>query len=217
MVPINSLIPPGVYVTVLFQPGFVFELGEGWTASEIEGVLGLSMLPAEGRPDFDYDAAVVPHVSFINLDALLGLGSPAKVYDPTAETEDLENPAGDVLEDVPDDFLGWLVAHPRLESAAPQAINVGGLDAMSVDSIVVDPNLVPSCPEDVPYECISSVPILDLGTAGAVSYAEGNSQRTIALDVGGDQVLIEIQAPSDQFEAFATEAQGVLESIQFPQ
>jgi hypothetical protein len=106
-------LPPGKYVTDVFEPALSFEVvGKGWVVGG-----------AEERGVFDMRLGVEgPVISFAN---------EQKVFDPS-------KPSDLIAVSAPKDMVAWLQGHPYLETEEPEPTAVGGVKGTQIDAVVAD-------------------------------------------------------------------------------
>jgi hypothetical protein len=161
------------YVTDEFRPAFSFvAVGEEWfSMGELDGFLSIGRETSE--------------LAFIKVEEVI---NPNKPLDSTAT-----KPA-------PEDMVGWLQNHPRLQTEKPEPVSVGGIKGVYFDAVVLDP---------------SEVFLFDL-SQGEWYAAEGDKSRFIVLeDVGDETVTIIVEARAVDFEEFLPKAEKVLDSVEW--
>jgi hypothetical protein len=110
---------------------------------------------------------------------------------------------------VPKNFIVWIQKHPNLSAGTPVPVTVGGVPGRQID---VEVRSAPplfrfhSSPNDLL--------LFGCGNGDAV-FAVGSRIRFIVLDVAGQRVTIEIDAPAEEFPDFLARADAVLETISF--
>jgi hypothetical protein len=117
----------------------------------------------------------------------------------------------DVVE-APDDLVGWLRRHPYLRTSAPQTVTVGGIEGQRIDVVVGD------LPEGHPVGACGPdcVDLFGLSDGTALGVMKGEKARGIVLeDVGGDTVVIGFVGPADEFDGYASEAQKVIDTVEW--
>jgi hypothetical protein len=133
---------------------------------------------------------------------ILAFLSAEQVFNPSKVRELDSMPA-------PDDMVGWLRQHPYLRTGEPQAAAIGGVEGVRLDAVVAS---VP------PTECGGNC--LGLFTVGDRSYDWGAFEkeklRFIVLeDVGGERVMVVVEAPGEDFEEFLPKAQEVMDTVEW--
>ena len=188
--PSSGPVPVGEYRTEVFEPTVSFRVDEAFGGGK--GWL----VPGPELPDST---------------ALYGQGETAlffsnvqKVFDPSKLPEE-------VLVPVPEDMVAWLREHPYLEAGEPTPANVGGVSGTQLD-VVVSP-----VPKEYSYECPAPcVPGWDLSAEpDAYDFLPGYKDRLFVLDVGGETVIVAIEAPEETFEEFLPKAQKVLDTVEW--
>ena len=175
-------LKPGEYRTRTFEPGFSFSPGKGWAAALPETPDAVGLFERNGP-------------------TLIGIQNVRKVYDPT-------DPVGP-LKPAPDDMVGWLQDHPRLEVEPPSRVSVGGESGQQFDAIASEP-------EKGPEYC--SEPCVPLFYITDNNFWMGKSEkyRFIVLDdVKGQQVTIYFGGPAVEFDESLPKAQKVLDTIKW--
>jgi len=175
-------LSPGTYATKVFEPGLSFSVGKGWTAALPETPDAVALVEQNGP-------------------TLIGILNVEKVFDPT----DPEGP----LKPAPDDMVGWLQDHPRLEVEPPSRVSVGGVSGQQFDAIASEPKEGPDfCSEP----CVPLFYITDN------NFWVGKSEkyRFIVLDdVKGQEVTIFFGGPAVEFDESLPKAQKVLDTVQW--
>ena len=191
----NTTVPAGRYTTSAFKPQLALEVpkGQKWRVSgagETADGVALELLAGPG--------VAINTLAFIRV---------AKVADPKRGART----SADAV-DAPADFIDWLVKHPHLKAQQPEDVTIGGLTGRAV-TVSSD-----SAPKRMPDECVEMsrdcVPLFFDGDEPVV-YMIGDSVRFTALDVGGEQLIIEqFAAPPDQFDRVIGLMQPVLDSVE---
>ncbi len=186
--PDHGPVPVGEYRTEVFEPTVSFEVDEAFKGGE--GWL----VPGPELPD---SVAL-----FGQGETALGFSNVQKVFDPSKLPEEVLVPA-------PEDMVAWLREHPYLEAGEPTPANVGGVSGTQLDVVV------PLEPKDYSYECTTPcVPAWDLSQEpDAYHFLSGYKVRLFVLDVEGETVIVDIEAPEETFEGFLPKAQGVLDTV----
>ncbi len=191
----NTSVSAGRYSTTVFEPTVTLEIPEDQTwrvsgAGDTAESVALELLAG--------DEVAINTLAFLHI---------SDVADPKlgARTIDDAQPA-------PDDFIEWLAKHPRLKAQAPEEVTVGGVTGRAI-TVTAD-----TAPKRMPTECVETsrdcVPVFFDGDEPVV-YLVGDSVRYTALDVGGEQVIIEqFAAPPDQFDNVLGQMQAVMDSLQ---
>jgi hypothetical protein len=120
------------------------------------------------------------------------------------------------IKPAPRDLLAWLRDHRYLKTTAPEPVSLGGVRGVQFD-VTVDkvPSGPSNCEQYAPAHCVMLFPITRTGELIDFVEVSGAPSRYTLLDVGGQPVLITVGAPSNQFEAFAAEADRVLRTFSF--
>ena len=175
-------LAPGKYQTKVFKPGMSFSVGKGWMAALPETRDAVALFEQNGP-------------------TLIGIQNVQKVYDPT-------DPGGP-LKPAPDDMVGWLEDHPRLEVEPPSRVSVGGESGQQFDAIASEPK---KGPEFCSEPCVPLFYITDN------NFWMGKSEkyRFIVLeDVKGQTVTIYFGGPAVEFDESVPKAQKVLDTIKW--
>ena len=195
----------GTYRFDGFGETLTLTLGEGWEAFVFtEPVKGQTLL---GQTFVLFNA---DHPA-----ANLAFVQSSRVVDPEKDWDEADN-----LDPMPADLAAWFAEHPRHEAEAPVEITVAGRPATSVDMTVVSvpKNGWPACGG----QCVTWIPASvdnengplktdDLVFAGGL----GEVDRQIVVEVGGQQLLIDIGAADRKsFDAFVPLAEEVLGTVQ---
>ncbi len=107
-----------------------------------------------------------------------------------------------------DVLASWIHDHPRLKTTEPEPVTVAGIEGKQFDAVLrqgkgyTHPDCGPSP---------SCVLLLGFEDGSTYYYPEENKLRVISLDVGGEPVVILIEAPKERFDAFAKDASDVLD------
>lgn len=185
----EKALQPGEYRSEEFEPSLSFRVGKGW-----------SHVPLEA-PDVLHIEGGKPHgwLAFTNVQ---------QVFKPGTQ--------GEIVE-APKDMVGWYQHHPYLRTSKPEPISVGGVKGVQFDVIVKD------LPKD--HRGVCGTDCVDLfETGNDYNYAlwsstdehSGEKQRAIVLEgVKDETVTIIYTSPADWFDAFAPEAQRVLDSVKW--
>jgi len=133
---------------------------------------------------------------------LLAFVNPEKVFDPKNVSElDSMSP--------PEDIAAWLRGHPYLETEDPKPAAVGGAEGEQIDAVV------PSVPES---ECGGNCLGLFAASDGAydwVVFEEEKLQFTVLEDIGGERVVVAVEAKAADFGGFLPKAWEVLETVEW--
>ena len=137
-------------------------------------------------------------------EAALGFSNVQNVFDPSKLPEEVLVPA-------PDDMVAWIREHPYLDASEPAPARVGGVSGTQLDAVVSP------APRDYPQECPAPcVPGWDLSEGPeAYDFLSGYKVRLIVLDVEGQTVIVDIEAPEETFEEFLPKAQEVLDTVKW--
>lgn len=200
----NGPLEPGAYSIERFGEPITITLGEGWEAFVYE------------EPDKN-ETRVGEFVALFNAEhpaANIAFLLPTRVVDPEKDWDEQGN-----LVPLPDDLLAWFAEHPMHDAGAITQTTVAGRPARSLDLSVpeVPKNGWPACGG----ACVLWVPVSvdreegpltaeDLVFGGALEEVD----RQIVLEVGGQQVLIDIGATDRRsWDAFLPLAEEVLDTL----
>jgi hypothetical protein len=185
--PEHGSIPAGEYITDEFDSAFSLRVGRGWQIPfpEERDVLGI-VIEQRGAGVF--------------------FTKTRTVFDPSKPSQMKEVPAPQT----PQGWIFWFENHPNLNTSKPQPVTVGGASGLRIDVVTS------SAPSKYPTECGNAPCVLlyPFTGAGMASYI-GIEDRYIVIDVNGEAVIIDVGAPSDEFEGFLPRAQEVLDSIEW--
>ena len=184
---------PGTYRSEEFKPSLSFHVGKGWSSSPLE---------AEASDVLQITRGQTAGLSFVNAEQVL-------VYKPTRT-----GPPN--LVEAPEDMVGWLQQHPYLQTSKPEPVTVGGVKGVQFDVVVGDlpQYYIPRCTSIVGNP--NCVDLFELSTGGPIFLVEGEKARAIVLeDVEGKTVTIGFASPASEFGEFASEAQKVLDSVEW--
>jgi hypothetical protein len=181
----EKALQPGVYRSEEFEPSLSFRVGEGWAYEPIEASDQLQIFREQGTGG-------------------LGFGVPHHVYKPT------KTGTPNVVE-APEDMLGWYQHHPYLRTTEPKPVTVGGVEGVRFDMVVDD------LPDGYRGRCGSGcVDGARLRSGSQTFLGEGYKIRlTILEDVEGKTVELGFACWGGEFEAFAPEAQKVIDSVKW--
>jgi hypothetical protein len=133
---------------------------------------------------------------------ILAFLSAERVFNPNKVRELDSMPA-------PDDMVAWLEQHPYLRTGDPQAAAVGGVEGVRLDAVVASVPLT---------ECGGNC--LGLFTVGDRSYDWGAFEKEklrfiVLKNVGGERVMVVVEAPAEDFEEFLPKAQEVIDTVEW--
>jgi len=179
-------LEPGEYQTRVFEPGLSFSVGKGWTAALPETPDAVTLAEQNGP-------------------TLIGILNVEKVYDPSDP--------GEPLKPAPDDMVGWLQDHPRLEVEPPSRVSVGGVSGQQFDAITSDPTN--GGPKDLKYCSEPCVPLFYI-TNNNFWVGKSEKYRFIVLDdVEGQTVTIFFGGPAVEFDESLPTAQKVVDTVKW--
>ena len=181
---------PGTYRSEEFKPSLSFHVGKGWSSTppeEASDILGIARGQTTG----------------------LGFFNVQDVYKPTTT-------GSAIVVDAPKDMVGWLQQHPYLQTSKPEPVTVGGVKGLQFDVVVGDrpQYYIPTCTSIIGNP--NCVDLFRLSTGDTIFLAEGEKMRVIVLeDVEGETVTIGFASPASEIGEFASEAQKVLDSVEW--
>jgi hypothetical protein len=181
-------LSPSRYVADEFQPSLSFEVGKGW---EVD--------PLRQRPYFEILRNYQRSSSFV---AISFNNPPSKVSDP-------RNP--NKLVPAPEHWVSWFRNHPYLQTSEPVPASVGGVEGERFDT------KVSSLPEDYYSEdCLGyGVPLWPLLEGHHWCADEGDTSRTIVLEVEDETVIVDVYSRSETFEKLLPKAKEVLKTVEW--
>lgn len=181
----------GTYADDSLGPIVTFSVEEGWDLSgpPIEEV-GFDLMYGDSGP-----AAI----SVVRFDGIV-FGEPC-LTDGDVETYIVDTLT---LDTTPEAFMQRLAENPFLTTSEPVSVIVGGAPGLQVDLTSA-----------IGAECDPPVTFLwELPVVGEFHLNDGESARVIALDVGGDVVVVFIEAfPGVDYPPFLEAAMSVVETM----
>src|SRR5215218_2137788 len=130
-----------------------------------------------------------------------------------ANVEEVFKPATTEVVDAPKDLVGWLQEHPYLKTSKPQPITLGGVKGEQLAAIV------DHLPKDYYGNCgTDCLDIFNQSGGEQIGYfnAIKRERRVFVFeDVKGETVVIWFASEADEFDAFAPEAQKVVDSVKW--
>jgi hypothetical protein len=188
----NSL-QPGQYRTEEFGTSFSFRVGKGWENDAPEAFDILLLWRKTGG---------------------LGAVNVQRVYEPTKSGRP-------IVANTPEDLVGWLEHHPYLKTSDPEPVSVGGVEGQRVDVTVAkdlpeDYHSGVCSPRAEPVEeCVDLFRVSD--PHSFIALLEGDKLRLIILqnELSGQTVALGYASPSTYFEGFASEAQKVIDTVEW--
>jgi hypothetical protein len=185
-IPVDISMPPKEYDPNEFELLRSFRVDEGWT-SEGQGRYYL-------------------HLAYG--DAKLSIVKPQNVYDPEVPTESTTAPENG------ENLLAWFQEHPHLDADEPVAMSHGGWSGKWFDTTADAPPGVGflECVDP----CVPVFPLIEGGkVVGRVVFFEGYKIQTGVSEVGGEPVVVTIQSPTNEFDAFLRKARRVLGTVEW--
>ncbi len=120
--------------------------------------------------------------------------NPSHVFAPSNPSEEKELPAPENAEE----WVSWFQRHPSLDISEPVSVRVGGLSGKQID-------VEASSTREVPlYSSIYAAPS-----------DEGLKDRYVIVDVGGQTVVINASAPTDEADTFFQKAQKFFDTVEW--
>lgn len=203
----DGVLPAGRYSAAEFDPSLSFMVGDGWQASTFLdrtqfGEVPLAVLVQLQRIDNPSNG-----LAFTML-------SPGRAIDGMKAWDERRN-----ILPFPDDLAAWLGEHPNLETGHRTVTNIGGVDAVSVDTVVT------SAPEDPWPVCPECVTLLALSLHHALgptttddlvnALGPGEIDRWIILRTEEGTILVNaFSASRRDFDRFMPIVNQVLQTVQ---
>jgi uncharacterized protein YjbI with pentapeptide repeats len=183
----NGELWPGKYVSHEFQPDLSFIVGHGWTQT-LEEETNQIFIAAEQEPTHE-----------------ILFTSPHEVFAVRNPAEGIEVPAPENA----DEWASWFQNHPALNTSKPEQVTIGGLSGVRLD--VSPPKRAPKPLDICEGPCVPLYP-----TSGtAIASYEKEKDRFFVVDVGAEIVIIDIAAPTDEFDEFRKQAWKVLKTVEW--
>jgi hypothetical protein len=184
-----TLLYPDVYRSEEFEPSLSFRVVEGWSNVPLESSDSLQIARGERE-----------RLAFTNVQAIFKPGTLEVV-------------------EVPKDMVAWLQHHPYLQTSKPEPVTVGGAKGAQFDVVVknVPQEYYGLCSREFgPVHCVDLFGISSGLPQNLIAVYEEDKARVIVLeDVKGETVTIYYSSPATEFDAFALEAQRVLDSVKW--
>jgi hypothetical protein len=181
-------LSPSRYVADEFQPSLSFEVGKGWEVDPLRQRVYFEILR-----NYQRSSSFVA-ISFNN---------------PASKVSDPRNP--NKLVAAPEHWVSWFRNHPYLQTSEPVPASVGGVEGERFDT------KVSSLPEDYYSEdCLGyGVPLWPLLEGHHWCADEGDTSRTIVLEVEDETVIVDVYSRSETFEKHLPKAQEVLKTVKW--
>jgi uncharacterized protein YjbI with pentapeptide repeats len=192
--PASGALRVGGYATEEFEPTFHFTVGEGWEILVPETADGLGI---GHRLQEEY----------------FNMFSPVYVYDPNNLRSRILAPENT------DQLVSWLQKHPNLVTSRPVPVSVGGVPGVAIE--VTDITVSETTEETLRSYCgveQPCVPLLAMSATSGYRFTKasvGRKTRFVFVDVRGETVVFDINAPEDNFGEFLPEAQKVLDTVEW--
>ncbi|MBA3426823.1 MAG: hypothetical protein H0U04_20310 [Rubrobacter sp.] len=143
-------------------------------------------------------------------DSLLTFLSVGEILDPRDPVESNASPA-------PDNLVAWLKDHPHLNVTGEEEVEVGGVAGTQLDIEVT------STPELDSEECAagSCVPLFlssnqdSINGYGSFYLVEGWRNRIVVLQADDETVVVSIESPAAEADAFVPNAKELLQSVEW--
>jgi hypothetical protein len=179
-------LSPGTYVSEEYEPSLSFRVGKGWSTAPPESPDDLLLIRAH-----DERRGV-------------GFANAQDIYKPTKN-------GVPIVEDAPEDMVGWFRRHPYLQTSKPEPVTVGGVEGEQFDVVVGDlpQDYLGVCGRD----CVATLGFSD-GTSLDI-YPEDKLHLIVLEDVEGETVVIGFGSPTSQFDEFAPMAQKVIDTVEW--
>lgn len=182
----------GTYVASRFTPAFGFSVSEGWRTASGEGLNFLDLVRADGDPHSVLTFLYVRQA----VDASAAPATPQE--------------ARLAMRPRPENLVEWLRLHPRLRKGDSFPVTRGAFSGTALDATGGDGYVHPGCViDEAPTRC---VPLFE-SDDDLYFVPEGARVRFHLLSLLGETLLAVVEAPSDRFDAFAVEADRVLETL----
>jgi hypothetical protein len=182
-------LPAGEYETRAFEAAFSFTVGEGW------------------KVYFPHLPDVLAIVQGTQGSWEVSFSTPKELFDPSKPAEEVTIPAPETV----DGWVAWLQEHPNLDAGEPVPATVGGVSGAQLDVAVS--SIPRDYPQDCPAPCVPGWRLSEPVTA--FTFFSGDKGRIVILDVEGEMVIVNAEAPEDEFEEFLPEAQKVLDTVEW--
>ena len=143
-------------------------------------------------------------------DGQLFFTNPSHVFDPNNPSERKKVPAPQNA----DEWVSWFQRHPNLNTSKPVPVSVGGASGMQID-VTASSTL-----EDFPRKICDPKPCVPLyPTSGGPIFAspsgEGLKDRYVIVDVGGETVIINLFAPTDEADTSFQKVQKFFDTVEW--
>lgn len=124
----------------------------------------------------------------------------------------VHSPAGS-----PESVLAGVAGAPELTVVAePSSITIDGFEGLQMDSVALpNPDYKGSPADDIPPG-VQFLPVIEQYFAPGFAWTTSSPEaqvRTIALQVGDQTLVFYMEAPQDEFEQFATDAETILQTL----
>jgi hypothetical protein len=163
------------------------------TVSVVPGPGWRAILDAVGS--FTLDDGDPPGLRFVSVSA---------VFDPMSQS---------VIK-LPNDLEAWILANPLLQVRSPVPVSIGGIEGIQIDAEVVK---APKVPYQMRGRFCPIPGCVGLFVAGTIIDGRvGSRFRFLLMDVGSQQLIIEIDSLENDWPAFLRRAQTVLSTVKFP-
>lgn len=115
------------------------------------------------------------------------------------------------------DFVGWLTAHPYVTTTSPMPATVAGHEGIQLD-VELKKSGVPERPYCSGKPCIVVLRVTEKFTpADRLALVQGTGgDRFTVFDIGDLRMVVDVYAARpDAFDAFVTEAQPMIDALEF--
>jgi hypothetical protein len=206
----NLQLEAGRYHTKTFEPPLSFEVGEGWELMVSGFYPPHESVAEEGNKLSITHAAEGGNLTFTSL---------LSVFDPSNASEPKSVPAPKTVAE----WISWFQKHPNLKTSKPVSVHVGAIpETYESGRRVISGRRIDVTVTSTPE---SSLPRNDRGqsyvplypTTGTETFVihsvEGVKSRFFVVNVRGKTVIIDVNAPVKEFDAFLSKAQQSLDTI----
>jgi hypothetical protein len=138
----------------------------------------------------------------------LNFANPLHVFDPSKLSEPKELPEPDNVTE----SVSWFQKHPNLDTSKPVPVRVGSASGKQID--VTYASKSENYPQDICGEQ-PCVPLYSHTTDGSINSTEGWKDWFVILDVGVEMVIIDVAAPTYEFDAFYPKVHRILDTVQW--
>jgi hypothetical protein len=117
----------------------------------------------------------------------------------------------------PESVLAGVVGAPEMAVIAePMSITIAGFEGLQMDSVALpNPDYKGSPADDIPPG-VQFLPVFEQYFAPGFAWTTSSPEvrvRTIALQAGDQTLVIYMEAPQDEFDQFAADAEAILQTL----